>query len=139
MRQRHSYHRLFYHLVFTTKGRAQLIESPDDGERLCQYFRVKAARLDAYVEEFGCYRDHVHLLVRCVPTIALSDLYGQLKGFAAYAYRERHPDRVLKWQDGVWASTVDPDTTDALRCYIRNQWANHGAKVVVERWEPDPG
>jgi REP element-mobilizing transposase RayT len=138
MRQRHSYHRLFYHLVFATKRREHLIASPEDGGRLLQLFKVKAAKLDAYVEEFGCYRDHVHLLARSAPALALSDLYGQLKGFAAYALRARFPERPFGWQDGVWVATVDPDANADLRGYIRGQWRQHEDRVLVDRWEPEP-
>jgi putative transposase len=136
MKQRHSFHRLFYHFVFTTKHREHLIDSPEDGELLLELFRTKAVQLDAYVEEFGCHRDHVHILVRSGPTIALCDLYGQLKGFAAWEFRSRCPSRLFSWQDGVWSATVDPDRTGELRDYIRNQWRRHESRLFIEEWEP---
>ena len=138
MKQRHSFHRLFSHFAFTTKRREHLIASPEDGEALLGFFRVKAAELDAYVEEFGCHRDHVHLLVRSGPTVALSDLHGQLKGFAAWKYREHFPERPFGWQDGVWSATVDPDDNHGLREYIRGQWRQHEERSFVAAWEPKP-
>ena len=34
MKQQHSYHRLFFHLVFSTKNREHSIHSPADGETI---------------------------------------------------------------------------------------------------------
>ncbi len=135
MKQQHSYHRLFFHLVFTTKNREPLIDSPDDGQVLAALFRVKAHDLDAYIEEFGCWKDHVHLLVRIPPKLSLSKLYGQIKGFATHAFKERYPERPFGWQDGVYAVTVDPDNCKGLREYIQNQWKHHEIGTLVVNWE----
>jgi REP element-mobilizing transposase RayT len=136
LKQRHSFHRLFYHLVFATKHREPWIAAPEDGVALLGLFRAKAAALDAYVEEFGCYKDHVHLLLRSGPTVALSELYGQLKGFAAWEIRGRCPSIPFRWQDGVWIETVAPARSDSLRTYIRDQWRRHESRSIIEEWEP---
>ena len=140
MKQQHSFHRLFFHLVFSTKNRAHLICSPEDGRVLAGFFKVKAHDLDAYVEEFGCWRDHVHLLVRIPPKLALAKLYGQMKGFATRAWNERYPEHPFGWQDGVFSITVDPDNCGGLRDYIRGQWDHHESGTLIVRWEtPDIG
>ena len=139
MKQQHSFHRNFFHLVFSTKNREHLIESPEEGRTLAQFFELKAHDLDAYLEEFGCWRDHVHLLVRVPPKLALADLYGQMKGFSVHAWRKRNPDRPFKWQDGVYSVAVDPDNSDGLRKYIREQWNHHDNRTSIPQWEsPDP-
>ena len=138
MWQRHSFHRLFFHLVFTTKHREAWIATMEQGDALFNLFRVKAAQLNAYIEEFGCYRDHVHLLVRSGPTVPLCDLYGQMKGFASWAWNRQYPARQLKWQDGVWSATVDPENSEALRRYIREQWWRHESRSCIEACEPNP-
>ena len=135
MKQRHSYHRLYFHLVFSTKNREHLITTQRDGQALAGFFEVKAHELDAYVEEFGCWRDHVHLLVRIAPKVALSKVYGQLKGFASRAWNKRFPERPFGWQDGVFSITVDPDNCDDLREYIRRQWDRHESGASIGRWE----
>jgi REP element-mobilizing transposase RayT len=63
-------------MVFSTKNREHLIGSPKDGQVLAKLFEVKAHDLDAYIEEFGCWRDHVHLLVRIAPKLSLAKLYA---------------------------------------------------------------
>ena len=135
MKQQHSYHRLYFHLVFSTKNRERLIDSPDDGGTIAGFFKIKAHDLDAFVEEFGCWRDHVHVLVRIPPKLALATLYGQMKGFATHALLERDPDHPFRWQDGVFSVTVDPDNCEELRRYIRNQWQHHETGEAIDRWE----
>lgn len=140
MKQQNSYHRLYFHLVFSTRNRERLILSPADGQMLLELFLVKAHDLDSYIEEFGCWRDHVHLLVRIPAKLALAKVYGQLKGFSAFVWNRRNQDRPLFWQKGMFSITVDPDHCDELRHYIRHQWRHHDSGSVVSRWEtPDTG
>jgi putative transposase len=136
MKQRHSFTNLLYHLVFRTKNREHFILGEPEENNLLVSMRAKAHELDAWIEEFGGWREHVHLLVRARPTIALSDVYGQLKGFASWEWRRQWPDRPFGWGDGVYVVTVDPDNCDGLRAYIRNQRTHHGDGTIVTSWEP---
>jgi REP element-mobilizing transposase RayT len=135
MKQRHSYHRLYFHLVFSTKDRAHTIFIPDDEEEIAGYLRKKAHELDAYIEELGSWYDHVHLLFRCGTTLPLAKIYRQLKGFGSRAWNLKHPDRRLRWSDGVFIASVDPDENDVLRNYIRNQRRKHSVEDLVPKWE----
>ena len=135
MKQRHSYHRLYYHVVMHTKGREHLIDNETDGGRLAGYMKAKAPDLDAYIEEAGCWRDHAHLLLRCGTSLAISEVYGRLKGFSWAAWRKHSPDRPFRWGDGVYIATVDPRSNQDLREYIRGQWERHEKRALVEEWE----
>jgi len=135
MKQRHSYCRLAVHLVFHTKYREHLIRKPSDLEFLFDAMKKKAHDLDCYIEEFGGWRDHCHLLAQLRATVRLSDLYSQLKGYSAKAWMKCFPERPYKWGDGVYAKTVDPDRCDDLRRYIRRQWSRHESGLLVPEWE----
>jgi len=137
MKQRHSYTDLLYHLVFRTKYRTPFIDNEEVEATLYGFLRSKANDLDAWIEEIGGWTEHVHLLLRSRPSVALSTVYGQMKGFAAWAWHKHWPDRAFGWDDGVWAKTVDPEDCDALREYIRNQRRHHAQKSELRRWEPD--
>jgi putative transposase len=138
MLQAHSFHRLYFHLVFAVKNREPLIRSMNDGEEIFGLLKVKATLLEAYVEEFGCWRDHVHMLVRSTPKIGLSVLYGQMKGFCSHAWNKKHPEHPIGWQDGVYSVTVDPDNSATVREYIRSQWHRHEQRDLLLQWElPD--
>jgi putative transposase len=136
MKQRHSFNTLLFHLVFRTKQRERLIRSEADGFVLRGFMETKAHELDVYLEEFGFWCEHTHLLLRSNPTIALADAYRHLKGFSSHAWNLRSPDRPFRWADGVWAVTVSPGDTDALRNYIRQQWDCHERRAAIPVWEP---
>ena len=135
MRQRHSYHSLLFHLVLHTKNREMIFFSQDDESELAGYLKTKAHDLDCYVEEMGTWNEHCHLLLRTGTTIALCQIYRQLKGFSARAWNLRHPERKLYWGDGVFIVTVDPNHSDALRWYIRNQRRHHARQELNPVWE----
>ena len=70
--------------------------------------------------------DHVHLLTRLPPTIALSDFIGRLKG--ATAFRVNHevkPKFKLVWQEGYGALTLRKDELDKVSLYIDRQEEHH--------------
>jgi len=137
MKQRHSYTDLMYHLVFRTKEREPLIATKDHIDALLGCMKIKANQLDAQILEFGGYFEHVHLLLRARPTVALSALYGQLKGFSSHSWHREYSDLAFGWADGVWAKTVDPDNCEALRVYVRDQWSRHEQRESVAEWEPE--
>jgi REP element-mobilizing transposase RayT len=119
--------------------REHLIIDQGKESALFGFMRAKAHDLDAYIEEMGGWRDHVHLLMRIRPTIALADVYRQLKGFSSRAWHTKFPDAPFGWADGVFAVTVNPYDCDALRSYIRNQHAHHDGGKTVAQWEPEDG
>jgi REP element-mobilizing transposase RayT len=137
MKQRHSFTNLVYHLVFSTKNREHLIVSDTDEKFLFGLLQTKAHHLDAYLLEIGGWRDHVHLLLRTRPTMALSEIYRQLKGFSSRSWNRRYPDRRFGWSDGVWAITVDPNSMDELIFYVRNQHTHHEQDSISVEWEPE--
>ena len=135
MKQRHSFCRLACHLVCSTKNRGAFIESEEECATLLRFMAQKARELGCFVEEGGGWHEHVHLLLQFRATILLSDLYGQMKGFSATMWRRRFPDRPFKWEDGVYVKSVDPDQSDDLREYIRNQWRRHDDRLLLPHLE----
>ena len=135
MKQRHSYADLLYHLVPRTKNREPFIGGEEEEHTLHALLRKKAHDLDAWIEEVGGWKEHIHLLLRTRPTVALSAVYGRMKGFAAWAWHKRWPDRPFGWNDGVWVKTVDPESCETLRMYIRNQREHQAQNTERPRWE----
>ena len=134
MKQRHSYTNLMFHIVMRTKNREHFIDEQVE-RALKTFMKKKAHELDAWLEEFGAWYDHVHILIRTKPSILLSDVYGQLKGFATWSVRRKWPGRVFAWADGVYAVTVDPENCQALRSYIQNQRSHHNEGTIEPNWE----
>ncbi len=135
MKQRHSFTNLLYHLVFHTKHREHYIITEEDEALLFGLIKAKAHELDAYVLEIGGWREHLHLLIRTRPSTALSEIYRQLKGFSSHAWRKKQPSKPFAWGDGVFAVTVDPQNSENLAAYIKNQHNHHEQETLITEWE----
>ena len=70
--------------------------------------------------------DHIHMLVRIPPKIAVSNFMGYLKGKSSLMIFERHANLKYKygnrnfWAKGFYVSTVGLDTKKVQE-YIRDQ------------------
>jgi putative transposase len=74
----HSYTNLLYHIVYGTKERRPLIDD-EFQPRLYEYLGGTIRGLKSTALEIGGVEDHVHILAKVSPTIALSDFLEKLK------------------------------------------------------------
>ena len=114
-----------YHIVFIPKYRRKEIYGKlrsDIGQiirQLCSYKGVE-------IMEAHAMPDHIHMLVRIPPKIAVSNFMGYLKGKSSLMIFERHANLKYKygnrnfWAKGFFVSTVGLDTKKVQE-YIRNQ------------------
>ncbi len=127
-------HRLFYHLVWTTRVRAPLIDR--EGARfLCRVLRPMAQENRAEVLEIGIVSTHLHLLVRAQPLADLPKMIGRMKG-ATSRIAKRDMIAPLSWADGYDLETVSPADEMKIRHYLRAQPFRHPAEAI-EGWEGD--
>lgn len=114
-----------YHVVFIPKYRRKEIYGKiraDIGRiirQLCEYKGVEI------VEAHAC-SDHIHMLVKIPPKIAVSNFMGYLKGKSSLMIFERHANLKYKygnrnfWAKGYFVSTVGLNT-EIVKEYIKNQ------------------
>ena len=114
-----------YHIVFIPKYRRKAIYGKlrsDIGQiirQLCSYKGVE-------IIEAHAMPDHIHMLVRIPPKIAVSNFMGYLKGKSSLMIFERHANLKYKygnrnfWAKGFFVSTVGLDTKKVQE-YIRDQ------------------
>lgn len=110
-------HRLYCHVVWTTRDRERLIDG-GLAAFLCRFLRDVARQERAQILEIGMVSTHVHLLVRVDPTTDISRLLQRLKGgSSAVAGKERHSTngRSLKWSKGYNIQSVSPRALEAVR------------------------
>ena len=130
-------HRLYIHLVWTTRGRERLID-PDLARFLCRFLRAVARKEKAYILEIGIVQTHVHLLARVHPTKPVSSLVKRLKGASsAVAAQEGYggPGR-LYWAKGYSVQSVSLRALDVVRAYLRRQ-PNHHPEEAIVGWDGD--
>ncbi len=116
---------LKYHIVFIPKYRRKEIYGKlrsDIGRiirQLCEYKGVE-------IIEAHAMSDHIHMLVRIPPKIAISNFMGYLKGKSSLMIFERHANLKYKygnrnfWAKGYFVSTVGLNA-EVVKEYIRNQ------------------
>jgi putative transposase len=76
--------------------------------------------------EIGGTSDHVHLLARLSPTLAISDVLRHTKANSSRWINETfHDEESFGWQRGFGAFSVSGSNVDAVRKYIRNQEEHH--------------
>ena len=114
-----------YHIVFIPKYRRKEIYGKiriDIG----QIIRQLCAYKDVEIIEAHAMPDHIHMLVRIPPKIAVSNFMGYLKGKSSLMIFERHANLKYKygnrnfWAKGFYVSTVGLDTKKVQE-YIRDQ------------------
>jgi putative transposase len=104
-RGRHVVYTLHAHLVFVTKYRRDVLSELAIRDlsaifaKICQDFEAELVACSG--ED-----DHVHLLVRYPPKVALSKLVNSLKGVSSRKLREIRPEVSGRYHDGVlWSAS----------------------------------
>lgn len=127
------YHRLYLHIVWTTRGRERLIDAPT-ARFLCKVLRAMARKERSYLLEIGIVQTHVHLLARIRPTENVSALVKRLKGASsAIAGKAGVSCGGLKlyWAKGYSVQSVSPQALDGVRRYIRSQPQHHPDEAIA--------
>jgi REP element-mobilizing transposase RayT len=124
---------LHAHVVFSTKNRERWL-TPDVEKEVWRYLGgiCRAHRFAAL--QIGGMEDHVHLLLGCPPTVALSDFMKRLKGESSKWASTRFPGwTAFRWQDGFGAFSVGHSQIPATVRYIQGQRERHSR----ERFEDE--
>ena len=114
-----------YHIVFIPKYRRKEIYGKIRTD-IGQIIRQLCVYKDVEIIEAHAMPDHIHMLVRIPPKIAVSNFMGYLKGKSSLMIFERHANLKYKygnrnfWSKGFYVSTVGLDTKKVQE-YIRDQ------------------
>ena len=114
-----------YHIVFIPKYRRKEIYGKIRTD-IGQIIRQLCAYKDVEIIEAHAMPDHIHMLVRIPPKIAVSNFMGYLKGKSSLMIFERHANLKYKygnrnfWAKGFYVSTVGLDT-NKVQEYIHDQ------------------
>jgi putative transposase len=129
-------HRIYFHIVWTTRGREPLINLRTATfltRHLCHVAQEERAR----VLEIGMVATHLHVLVTMEPMAQLPRLLQRWKGASVYiANRERlAAPAELRWADGYTAETFSHRQLERVRAYLRAQ-SEHHPRDAIPDWHP---
>ena len=123
--------RLLVHLVFSTKNRVPLLQSPQLRSEVHAYLTATLRALGCEPVQVGGAADHVHLLFGLSRTISLAALVKDLKTSSTKMMREKgHAD--FSWQTGYGAFSVSESNKQAVIAYIANQEMHHRKMTFQE-------
>ena len=130
---RHSHAELFVHAVWTTKNRLALL-GEDDLARIGTTTQKTARKMGAVVHAAGGTEDHVHVLARYRPDLAVSTLVRSMKASTSYILRLEAGE--FSWQEGYAAFSVSMKDVSRVEAYILGQEEHHATKNTWDDCEP---
>jgi len=123
---RHVVYDLHAHLVFVTKYRRDVLSALAIRD-LSGIFAKVCRDFEAELVACSGEDDHVHLLVRSPPKVALSKLVNSLKGVSSRRLRETRPEVSGRYHDGVlwsasyFAASCGGAPLSVIAEYVRSQ------------------
>ena len=120
-----TYSNLFYHIVFSTKGRQNLIDRKTE-ERVWEYIGGIARMHGIIAVQVGGFENHIHVLILAKPKFAPSQIVQWLKGESSRWIHETFPELAkFEWQDGYGIFSVSKSSVLDVVGYIKNQREHH--------------
>ena len=128
-----SYTNLLYHIVFATKERAPLITDELRAD-FHAYLGGTMRGLEGIALEVGGVEDHVHILAKIKPTIAVAEFIKQLKADSSGWANKKSRGR-FAWQTRYGAFSVSESQVEKVRAYVRNQAEHHRRISFAEEFK----
>jgi len=129
-----TYSNLFYHIVFSTKGRTNLID-PDIEKRVWAYIGGIARKHEIIAVQVGGIENHIHILTLVKPRIAPSQIVQWLKGESSRWMHQTFPELTkFEWQDGYGIFSVSKSNVPDVVEYIKNQREHHQKQSFEEEY-----
>ncbi len=125
---------LLFHVVYSTKYRKPMIEKTWQ-DKLYGYVGGVIRENKGTLLCMGGVEDHVHLLTRFSPTIAISDMLRLIKGNSSKMVNDKIKPRIpFEWQSGYGAFSVSESQCEKVRAYILNQEVHHRKRTFEEEF-----
>jgi REP element-mobilizing transposase RayT len=116
---------IIVHLVFSTKGRRQLLRD-EERSQLHAYITGILKNHDSTLIEINSVRDHVHILFVQSKNHAPAKIVEQVKASSSGWLKEQNAWYAdFAWQGGYGEFSVSPMHVESVREYIRNQPEHH--------------
>jgi REP-associated tyrosine transposase len=129
-----TYTQIYIHIVFAVQGRQNLIPK-EHKEELHKYITGIVKNKGQQLIAINSMPDHVHILIGMKPSIALSDLVGDIKtGSSTFINTKNWIRGKFNWQVGFGAFSYSHSQLDAVVKYIQDQEKHHAKKNFREEY-----
>ena len=121
----HTFSNLLNHIVFSTKGRKNLLYK-DIRDSLFSYICGIAKAENCQIIKIGGIEDHIHILIKLKPSLAPSDFVRKIKANSSKWIHEQYPNlKDFSWQSGFSCFSVSESAKESVISYIDKQEEHH--------------
>jgi putative transposase len=129
-----TYTQLYVQIVFTVKGRANLISS-NNREELHKFITGIVSNRNQKMLAIYAMPDHVHILIVLKANISISDLVRDIKaGSSKFINDSKWINGKFNWQEGFGAFSYSKSHLDNVVKYILNQEERHKNQSFKEEY-----
>ncbi len=128
-----SHTHLLYHIIYGTKNRLPLIAESWESEFYKQTGGIVRNHHGVAIEINGM-PDHLHMLVRLKPIVAVADFLREIKSISSGWIRRTY-EPTFRWQRRYGAFSVSESVSDAVRRYIKNQKQHHKQQTFEDEYK----
>ncbi|AFD09403.1 IS200/IS605 family transposase [Solitalea canadensis] len=120
-----TFSQLFVHVIFTVKGRANLIHE-SFREKVEKYIAGIVSNKKQKLYAIYCMPDHVHILISISPSATISDLVRDIKSASSsFISLNKWVVGKFSWQEGFGAFSYSKSQVDKVVNYIIKQPEHH--------------
>ena len=129
-----TYTQIYIQVVFALRARQCLIAKAFK-EELYKYIAGIIEGENQKLIAINGMSDHLHILIGLKPTMALSDLVGEIKASSSnFINNKRWVRGKFSWQEGFGGFSYSYSQLGAVARYIENQEAHHAKRSFKEEY-----
>ncbi len=129
-----TYTQIYIHVVFTVKGRENLI-TETHREELQKYITGIVQNREHKMLAVYCMPDHVHVFIGMKPSMSISDLVREVKAISSkFINDKKWVKGKFNWQEGYGAFSYAHSQLDNVIKYVNNQREHHQKKTFKEEY-----
>jgi REP element-mobilizing transposase RayT len=130
-----THQQLLYHVVFSTKGRRQLLKNDSFRNDVFAYMSAICSHNGGHAIIIGGYYDHAHLLVRIPAKQDVASFIGVVKASSSKNIND-NTSSLMKfgWQEGYGAFSVSMSQVPRVLEYIKRQPEHHRKLTFQEEY-----
>ena len=128
--------KVYIHLVWSTKNRAQFLDSVELREKVWHHIKDNAKKKDVFIDFVNGHSDHCHCLISLSTNQTIEKVVQLIKGESSFwINKEWLTKQKFEWQDEFFAVSVSESVVERVRAYIKNQEQHHSKKSFQEEYE----
>ena len=126
---------IYLHFVWGTWKREAML-TPDCENRIYGCVRLEIEGLGCDVLAINGMPDHLHVVVRANPAVAVSNMVKQAKAVTTrMANDQRISGDAFKWQPGYGVFSLSRPHVERAVAYVKNQKRRHADNNIWPQWE----